>query len=75
MELSHHTILEVDKALAEMPLNMEKVNHYLKESRGQVIDLLERATEMIQLSQGTEEKIQQTNRYRRQDPEIESIAS
>lgn len=71
--LSHHTVLEVEKSLAEIPLNIEKVNHYLKEASSQVIDLLERATEMIQLSQETEEKIQQTNRYRRQDSEIEGL--
>lgn len=73
IESCRRSIFEVEHSLNEVPLNMEKINHYLKESRGQVINLLEKATETIQLSQNTEELIQQTNRYRRFDSEVDEL--
>ena len=73
IELARRAIIDVEKSLSDIPLNMGKVNHYLKEARSQTIDLLEKATLSIQYSQNTEQKIQQTNRYRRHDREIESL--
>lgn len=73
IHLVRNAIANVEKSLNDIPLNMGKINHYLKEARSQTIELLERATEMIQFSQNTEEKIQKTNRYRRYDREIESL--
>lgn len=71
--LARSGIIDVEKSLSDIPLDMGKVNHYLKEARYQTIDLLEKATLTIQYSQITEQKIQQTNRYRRHDREIESL--
>lgn len=71
--LARRAIEDVEKSLNDIPLNMGKVNHYLKEARAQTIDLLENATKTIQYSQNTEQRIQQSNRYRRHDREIDSL--
>ncbi|KIV54181.1 hypothetical protein AM501_24225 [Aneurinibacillus migulanus] len=73
IELCRHAVSTVEEALKEVPLNMQKVDHLLKEAKEQVSTLLEDGAEMIRDIRLTEDKIQRTNRFRRYDREIANL--
>lgn len=73
IELCRHAVSTVEEALKEVPLNMQKVEHLLKEAKEQVSTLLEDGAEMIRDIRLTEDKIQRTNRFRRYDREIANL--
>jgi septation ring formation regulator len=73
IKISRESLDAVEYGLEEIPLNMQKVDHFLKEARDQVITLLENAAEMIRICKETEEKIKRTNRFRRYDREIAGL--
>ncbi|WCK55781.1 septation ring formation regulator EzrA [Aneurinibacillus sp. Ricciae_BoGa-3] len=75
IKITRDSIVAVEYGLEEVPLNMQKVEHFMKEARDQVITLLENAAEMIRICKETEEKIQRTNRFRRYDREIAGLLS
>ncbi|WCN37035.1 septation ring formation regulator EzrA [Aneurinibacillus uraniidurans] len=72
----HHcrqAIAAVEDALAESPLNIQKAEMLLKQAKGQVEKALEQAAQMVRDVRETEDKIQRTNRFRRNDPEISKL--
>ncbi|WP_211236982.1 septation ring formation regulator EzrA [Aneurinibacillus terranovensis] len=73
--ISRQALATVEHGLEEIPLNMQKVEHFLKEATEQVIQLLENATNTIRFSNEAEEMIQRTNRFRRYDKEIANLLS
>lgn len=73
IELCRQAVSAVEEALKEVPLNMQKVDHLLKEAKEQVSTLLEDGAEMIRDIRLTEDKIQRTNRFRRYDREIADL--
>lgn len=71
--LCRQAIGNVEEALQEIPLKMQKVDHLLKEAKEQVTTLLEDGAEMIRDIRMAEDKIQRTNRFRRYDKEISTL--
>lgn len=70
LQQCRQAIGSVEAALAESPLNIQRVEMLLKQAKGQVESALTQAADMVRDVRGAEDKIQRTNRFRRKDPEI-----
>jgi septation ring formation regulator len=73
IQVSRQAVYEVEAALQEIPLNMQKVDHFLKEAKERVIGMLDHAADMVRDSQEAEQKIQRLNRFRRYDKELAAV--
>jgi septation ring formation regulator len=70
VQICRQAIVNAEESLQEIPLNMQKVEHVMREVKEHVSTLLEDAAEMLRDVRMAEDKIQRTNRFRRYDKEI-----
>lgn len=73
IEEGKKALFEIEMALNQIPLELHRINHLVKEAKEFTEQLLTDTDAMFKLSQMAEEKIQLTNRYRSQWKEVNEI--
>ena len=70
MSMAEEALQQLDSLLAEVPLNMHKIQHQLRETKSQVESVSQVAKVVIEQAHRAEQLIPYANRYRRSSQEI-----
>jgi len=73
IESGKKSLLEIELVLNQVPLELQRINGLVKEAKEFIEGIVRDTEEVFSLSEKVEEKIQLTNRYRRQSGEIDNL--
>jgi septation ring formation regulator len=73
LTMAEESLADLNEKLEQLPLEMNRVQHHLKETKSQVESVAQVAKSVIQQAVRAEQYIQFGNRYRRYDSQIEIL--
>ena len=73
IESGKQALYEIELVLNQVPLELQKINTLVKEAEEYTGQIVQDTESVFNLSELVEEKIQLTNRYRRQSKEIDNL--